>query len=196
MPEQTSFLELLEAARGGDAAAHLELVRLYEPQLRIVARARLGTALRPYLDSVDLVQSVHRSLLIGLRNNKFNITSPQNLVALALTLVRRKVARHWRRVQRQTRLMGNGESSDWVQTLSTLGPSSDDPAQTAEFNDQVRHVCTTLDASERQVVQMRLEGYSIAEVARSMDIEPHLLRVRLSRLRQRLRDTGLLTEWL
>ena len=40
-----------------------ELVAAYEPEVRLVARVRLGTALRPYLDSVDLVQSVHRSVL-------------------------------------------------------------------------------------------------------------------------------------
>ena len=47
----------------------------------------LGPALRPYLDSLDLVQSVHRSLLLGLRQEKYDISSPDQIIALAVTLV-------------------------------------------------------------------------------------------------------------
>src|SRR5207302_3303979 len=98
------FASVLARARGGDRAALGQLAREYEPKLRLVARVLLGPALRPYLDSVDLVQSVHRSLLLGLRDQKFDISSPENLLGLALTMVRRKVARHWRHLQRQRRL--------------------------------------------------------------------------------------------
>lgn len=197
MPEQPpNFVLLLTAARGGDQAALAELTQLYEPQLRVVARTRLGPALRPYLDSVDLVQSVHRSLLIGLRGNRFDISTPHNLIALAMTIVQRKVARHWRHLQRQRRLESGVLTGDLAQNLSSLSGCSEDPAKAAEFNDQVRHICNALDAGERRVLEMRLEGHSIAEVARSMGLDPHLLRVRLGRLRQRLRDIGIITEWL
>src|SRR5262245_25926969 len=89
---------LLARARSGDGAARDELARPYEPKLRLVARVLLGPALRPYLDSVDLVQSVHKSLLVGLRDQKFAFNSPDDLLALAVTMVRRKVARQWRRL--------------------------------------------------------------------------------------------------
>src|SRR5690242_14346541 len=93
------FSDLLALARQGDEAALSQLVNEYEREVHTVARIRLGSALRPYVDSLDLVQSVHRSLLIGLRDGRFDISTPQNLVALALTIVRRKVARQWRKVQ-------------------------------------------------------------------------------------------------
>src|SRR5689334_16793890 len=85
------FAALLARARRGDREALEQLARQYEPKLRLVARVLLGPALRPYLDSLDLVQSVHKSLLVGLRQDKFAINTPENLLALALTLVRRKV---------------------------------------------------------------------------------------------------------
>src|SRR5262245_64988218 len=103
-PEE--FAALLDRARHGDREALGRLARRYEPDVRLVARVRLGRALRPYLDTVDLVQSVHRSLLLGLRRGEFDVSSPEKLVALALALVRCKVARHWRRVRRQARLSG------------------------------------------------------------------------------------------
>src|ERR1700677_2998952 len=104
MPETLDdFGVLLASARAGDQAALVELARKYEPEVRIVAHVLLGPALRPHLDSVDLVQSVHRSLMLGLRNCKFDISSPEKLIALALTMVRRKVARHWRHLRKQQR---------------------------------------------------------------------------------------------
>jgi RNA polymerase sigma-70 factor (ECF subfamily) len=190
-----NFPALLQAARAGDQNSLAELTRLYEPQLRVLARSRLGPALRPYLDSVDLVQSVHRSLMVGLKDNKFDISTPNNLVALAMTLVQRKIARQWRHLQRQRRLE-SGSSDDLLPNLSLLCAASDDPARAAEFNDQLRRVYNAFDANERRVLQLRLDGYTIAEVARLIGMDPHLLRVRLGRLRQLLRETGVLSEWL
>ena len=71
MAEPNDFTDLLERARQGDDAALGELAQRYEPEVRMVARVLLGPALRPYLDSVDVVQSVHRSLMVGIRANKF-----------------------------------------------------------------------------------------------------------------------------
>src|SRR6516165_6904338 len=104
------FTGLLARARDGDPEALAELVRQYEPEVRIVARVLLGPALRPYLDSLDLVQSVHRSLLLGLRHGKVDVSSPERLVALATTMVRRKIARQWRRLQRQKRVDVEGDA--------------------------------------------------------------------------------------
>src|SRR3954447_26621985 len=105
MPEEppTEFADLMARAGRGDEAALAELSRQYEPKVRVVARVLLGPALRPYLDSVDLVQSVHKSLMLGLRQDKFELATPENLLALALTLVRRRVPRQWRRIRRQQR---------------------------------------------------------------------------------------------
>jgi RNA polymerase sigma-70 factor (ECF subfamily) len=65
---QKEFAALLARVRRGDDAALTELTQLYERDVWIAARVRLGTALRPYLDQIDLVQSVHCSLLSGLQS--------------------------------------------------------------------------------------------------------------------------------
>src|SRR5262249_31252054 len=186
MPEPAEdFAALLARARRGDQAALTELVRQYEPKLRIVARVLLGPALRPYLDSMDLVQSVHRSLLIGLRRDKFDIATPEQLLALARTMVQRKVARHWRRLQRQQRLSGGASPGGNLPPLLMARSSPQDaPARAAEFNDQVEHLCRDLEASQRRMLELRLRGYSTAEIAQDLGIHPIALRVRMTRLRQ------------
>src|SRR5262245_43354433 len=99
--EDSDFSALLEQARQGDQAAFEELISRYEPEVRIIARVMLGPAMRSHLDSLDIVQSVHRSLLRNLRSDKFQIEAPQQLVALAVQMARRKVAHQWRKLRRQ-----------------------------------------------------------------------------------------------
>jgi RNA polymerase sigma factor (sigma-70 family) len=196
-PSAPSFAALLGRARQRDPEAVSELCRQYEPRLRVVARVLLGPALRPTLDSMDLVQSVHRSLLIGVRDEKFDIATPENLIALALTLLRRKVARHWRRAQRQRRLESGGSGIDLLPTiLADLTTPEAGPAEVVQYRDQVEQLCRQLDATERHVLSLRLDGYTTAEIAHQLGLNHTTLRVRLTRLRERLRTTGVLHDWL
>lgn len=189
------FDELVAAARAGDPAALGELARRYEPQVRLVARKRLSAALRPYLDSMDLVQSVHRSVLIGLREDRFDIAHPDQLVALALTIVRRKAARKWQREQRRQRLSGGG-SGDLPDLFAALAGPDADPTEVAQYRDAVAHVCARCDDSERRAMELLLLGYRTADAARELGLNPDVLRVKVSRLRARLRAVGVGAEWL
>jgi RNA polymerase sigma-70 factor (ECF subfamily) len=194
-PEQ--FSELLTRARQGDHAALVRLTEEYEPDVRLVARVLLGPALRPHVDSVDLVQSVHHSVMIGLRHDRFDISKPENLVALALTILRRKVARKWRRHQRQERhSLGPADSGNLPPILAGLDQPAADPAEALAYQDGVQQLFHHLDETERKVMELRLQGHSTAEVARQLNLDPDALRVRLHRLRQRLRAAGALEEWL
>jgi RNA polymerase sigma factor (sigma-70 family) len=195
--EASNFAALIERARQGDRQAIGQLAQLYEPEVRIVARVRLGRALRPYLDSVDLVQSVHRSLIIGLRQDRFKLTSPEKMINLALVIVRRKVARHWRQLRRQQRLDGRlGDSGQITDLLSSLSDFQPDPVRAAEFHEAVEKVCAALNATERRLIELRLDGYSTAEAARALGLDADVLRVQLGRLRKRLRASGVMTDWL
>jgi RNA polymerase sigma factor (sigma-70 family) len=198
MPESTrDFATLLARARGGDRSAIEQLARDYEPKLRLVARVLVGPALRPYLDSVDLVQSVHKSLILGLRNEKFAFESPDDLLALAITLVRRKAARQWRSVQRQKRMSGaTNPATDLTAVFTTLSPPQDDPARAAEFHDLVAEVCKNMTDVERNIVEARLQGHTPREIAAQLGLSDVAFRVRLTRLRQRLRAAGILDDWL
>ena len=190
-----AFAELVSRARGGDSQAVAELVRRYEPDVRLVARQRLGPALRPYLDSMDLVQSVHRSLMRGLQDQRFDWTSPEQLIGLAVTMVRRKAAHAWRKLRRQQRLH-DGPDGELPQLLLGLSAAGSDPAQTVALEDAIERLCSNLDALDRQLLERSLLGYRTVEIAQELGQNPDVLRVRLSRLRQRLRRAGLADEVL
>ena len=192
MTDASDFELLLTAARSGDERAMQQIIDQYEPELRIVARNRLGSALRPHLDTIDLVQSVHRSLMIGLRDARFDIASPQKLVALAVTIVQRKAAKHWRHLKRQQRLSGHEEiNHDLLETILALGSGRDDRLAEIDSREILSQWLDKMDDLERKLVELRLEGYSTVEIAEQLQLDADVLRVKLSRLRKRLRERGL-----
>jgi RNA polymerase sigma factor (sigma-70 family) len=192
------FADILRLAAAGDPAALQRLVAEYEPKVRIVARVLLGPALRPYLDSADLAQSVHLSIVAGLRDQRFRLAGPDDLIGLAVTVLRRKAAKQWRHLQRQRRLSGDGSRSrDGLSgTLAALSGGGTDPAAEAQFRDQLDHLCAHLDESEQRVLALRLDGFTPAEIADQIGVSRVALRVRLTRLRQRLTAAGVVTDWL
>jgi RNA polymerase sigma-70 factor (ECF subfamily) len=196
-PRAPDYAGLVALASRGDRDALDELSRRYEPKIRIVARLVLGPALRPYLDSVDLTQSVHRSLLLGLREGKLVLDDPEQLIGLAVTMLRRKAARHWRHLQRQRRLSGAGPApGDRSAVLASLGGGGSDPVAEAQFRDQVEHLCAHLDETERRILDLRLEGHTSNEIAAQVGLSHVNVRVRLTRLRQRLQASGVVADWV
>ncbi len=192
------FSELLGLAALGDTQAQNTICEQYEQQVRVVARILLGPQLRTHLDSMDLLQSVHRSLLIGIRNDKFSVASPEKLVALACTIVRRKVARQWRMHRRQLSHRTNHSSDRSLIThlLSSISNPHSQPDEIVAYNDQLAKLCRSLDDVELAMLELRLQGYTTGEVAEKLGIHPVAIRVRWTRLRQRLDAAKIFSEWL
>jgi RNA polymerase sigma-70 factor (ECF subfamily) len=140
------------------------------------------------------MQSVHRSLLIGLRDAKIDLRSPQALVGLAAVMVRRKVARKWRRMRRQHRLSGvasETNSGDLPDVMASLGAPSRDPARLAQLREQFAEILSRLDESDRELIRLRIDGYRTVDAAGVLGISPDVARVRLSRLRKKLQEAHL-----
>ncbi len=190
----SEFSDLLSEARAGNEEAMSRLVEQYHSDIRIIARAHLGPALRPYMDSLDLVQSVHHSLIVGLRAKRFEFTSADKLVALASVVLRRKIARHWRTLRRQQRESGvRPPDSNLPDYVVSLAGRERDPADIASFRDQIAFVLGRLKGDDRDLITLRLEGYSTADAARLLNLDADVARVRMSRLRRQLKDTTYLS---
>jgi RNA polymerase sigma factor (sigma-70 family) len=183
--------------QGADEEALAALVREYEPEIRRAATVRLGPLLRPHLDSVDLVQSVYITLLKGLRDDKFHIAGPHELVALSAEIIRRKVSQVWKRLKRRTELNNNLAGVHEDAEHRVVGRESlPDPIADAELRDGIERIMNEVDAADRKLLELRMQGFSTAEAARALGADPDVLRVRLSRLRKKLTDKGMLAEWL
>jgi RNA polymerase sigma factor (sigma-70 family) len=173
---------LLARVHDGDETALTRLLLHYEPRLRTAVHVLLGPLLRPRFDSLDLIQSVHRVLLHGLRNGNYDLSDPENIISLAITVARRKVARNWRRLQLEQAHL------EALRGAGTAPHSLSDPAAIAQFRDSIRQMLVQLRDDDRRLFELRLEGHSTPEIASLLNCDAHALRARLARLRQRNRS--------
>ena len=188
------FDALLGRARDGDERAISDLLEQCEPEIRRTARALLGRLLRPYIDSVDVAQSVQVALLLGLRDRTIDVSTPEKLAGLAARMVRNKVADHWRRIRRRDRLLTRRVEDRDLGAL--LASACEEPDEIGAREEAVEKILDGLEPADRRVLELRLLGHSTAEIARALGINGDVLRVRLSRLRKRLRDRRLLADWI
>jgi RNA polymerase sigma factor (sigma-70 family) len=176
------FRTLVDLARRGDERALIELTQSYEREIRLAARVLLGPLLRPELDSMDLVQSVHRRLIIDLRRGKVGASGPEQLRGLVMTIMRHRVGQ-WRRRQLCRQRLDGVARDDGRRSYAA---ESREAACVAEDDDRASQLMSRLNPAEREVDQLRLRGYSTAEAARELGLDPDVLRVRLCRMRRRL----------
>lgn len=189
LPPDDDFVALLARVRGGDDAAAGELVVRYERAVLRAVRSRLGQNMRRAMDSMDVVQSVHQSLLMGLRSQRYEMSSPAQLIALAVVMVQRKIARHWRKIK-QLPAAGDTIGHSHGTPLSGLASDEPAPAEQAAAGDLLEQFLSQLDEFDRQLVRLKLEGHSSVEAAAILGREPAFIRMRWSRLRQLLRSRG------
>ncbi len=197
MPPANEFADLLERVRRGDREALGELLSQYEPALRRFARAHLGPTLRPYADSLDLVQSAHKSMMVALWSGRYEFSSPEKLLALAKTILQRKVAHLAQHAGRQRRTdAGPGDDSSPPGPIQSLRSPDSGPAEAAEFHNALEHVCRQLTQRERHILMLLVQGHTRKEIAEALGEDPHAFRVYWGRVTERLRDSGTLSAWL
>jgi len=170
---------LLRRAEAGDSTALGNLLRRYEPRVRLAARVLLGRTFRGAFDSLDLVQSVHRALLPGLRGGRYTYADEDQLIGLAVTVLRHKV-------QRLARKRRPAELTDAAEPVERGA----EPLAIASANDLLARLVDQLDGLDRRAVELLAQGYNTVEIAAVLNCTPAVLRARLSRLRRRLREAG------
>jgi ECF sigma factor len=113
---------VIRLARAGDEAAAASLTRAYEPFIRRFVQFRMRRRsdhdrLQPEVDTVDICQSVFKSLFVGLRGGRFELAGPEQLQKLLAAMVRFKVATKARRLSLFRPLSWN------LQVVHALRPS-------------------------------------------------------------------------
>jgi RNA polymerase sigma-70 factor (ECF subfamily) len=188
-----SFAEFFRRVRAGDEAAAAELVRRYEPALRLEVRLRLlDPKLRRLLDPADLCQSVLGSFFVRAASGQYDLDSPGKLLALLRAMARNKVARQARKQQalrRDVRLdvSLDADGGPGGLPVASAGPSPSRLAIGREMLDALR---SRLSAEERQVADLRGQGCEWAEVAARLGGTPE------GRRKQHARAVGRVAEEL
>jgi RNA polymerase sigma factor (sigma-70 family) len=189
--DEFSFADLIGRVRAGDGRAATELVRRYEPAVRVAVRVRLtDPGLRRILDSMDVCQSVFGGFFVRAAAGQFDLARPEQLLKLLAVMARNKVTNHAlkqqaaRRDHRRVRPSGVDEAA-----VAAAGPSPSEVVSHQELLVQFRKRLTEL---ERQVAEQRAQGRSWAEIAEGVGGHPDALRMQFTRAIDRVsRELGL-----
>src|SRR6476469_3927983 len=89
------YTDFIRRIRQGDERAAEELIRRYEPEIRLEIRTLLrlrDPRLRRVFDSMDICQSVLASFFVRAAAGQYELDRPEQLVRLLVAIARTKVA--------------------------------------------------------------------------------------------------------
>jgi RNA polymerase sigma-70 factor (ECF subfamily) len=165
MPDSDSK-NLVARWRDGDQQAAAELYRRYASRLIALARGQLPGKLAGRIDPEDVVQSVYRTFFADAQEDRFSLQRGGDLWQLLVAITIHKVYDHlkWHRrakrtVEREIRL---GDDNRVQDHLVTHEPS---PVEALALLDQVQQVMRGLDPLTRRILELRLQGHNLEEIA-------------------------------
>ncbi len=188
MNADSSFVDLMGRLRAGDQEAARRIFNEYAHRLIGLARSRLDNQVLQKEGPEDVVQSALASFFRRHAREPFDLASWDSLWALLTVITLRKCGHRTeyyralcRDVRRDARLSCDEES-----TGSFLAIARDpSPAEVTALRDLLEQLLRGLDERERQIVQLALEHYSVAEISRLVGRSEYLVRRLLERVRGR-----------
>jgi len=170
LPLDQQSVSLVERWRAGDQQAATELFRRYAGRLIALARSRLRGELTTRVDPEDVVQSACRSFFVGVRAGDYELEEEGDLwgllVAITLHKLQHQVAYH--KAQKRG---GGGADQDFGSENSLFGlqpqalARDPSPLEALTLIEQLEQLVQALDPWHRQVLELRLQGYQLAEIA-------------------------------
>jgi RNA polymerase sigma factor (sigma-70 family) len=178
--DDQASVELLEKLRQGDKQAAEQIYCRFVERLIAFAGSRLSPIMASRFDPEDVVQSVFRSLSVRAREGKFVVSRNGDLwkllVSITINKLRGQIDRHSaakRRVGREVSVDSLLRSPDLLREIATQDPS---PADAAELVDEVRHLMKQLEPDQRTCLELRLQGFSLEEIAMQTDCSERTVR--------------------
>ncbi len=143
---------------------------------RVRALSQMARASIPVAEREDMWQDVCSDILK--RRAQGILFMDERLPGLVRTIVFRRIADRRRKKQRSVE-MCFGRTNDLLSSLP--GPDTSSARRIAEI-----HVLCS--PTERELLSLRLEGYSASDIAKSLGVSPADVNRRFNRLKIRLRD--------
>ena len=172
---------LLEQLNRGDVQAVEQLMRDYEPYLRMIVRRHLANSLRARFDSVDVVQSVWVQALHGLGRGPWQVADRADLRALLVTITRRRL------ISRCRHHRASIESQAPDEEIERLpNPSQPRPSEIAQAEELWSKMLALCPPEHHEVLRLRRQGLLLEEIAARTGMHEGSIRRILRRLARRL----------
>jgi RNA polymerase sigma-70 factor, ECF subfamily len=173
--------------QSGEPGYEAEVVERYTIRLLEFARRQLPERMRRRVDPEDVVQSVYRSFFRRVKNGQFSLEDSLDVWRLLAAMTFHKATKAVR-FHHQKRRDVRRETTLPESNASRRGPAISDPApgpeDVATLLECAERLCGLLPVHHRAVFLLRLEGFSIEEIAQRVNrSQGTVLRV-LARVRE------------
>ena len=181
-------LVLLERFRGGDELAAEALFARYFERLTSLARSRLSTRLARRTDPEDIVLSVYRSFFVEAREGRYTLGRGGDLWRLLASITRHKLLRQVRHQSAARRSFDVEVPLDQVDEGRCVRGARSDPTpeEALALADELERVFSLLDPFGRRVLELRLQGLQISEIAEDAGRSERSVRRSLAQIRDLL----------
>jgi RNA polymerase sigma-70 factor (ECF subfamily) len=185
----TSFVSLMSGLRDGEDGAARKVFERYTRQLVGLARQRLNERLAGKVDAEDVVQSAYKSFFVRQRAGQIDVGNWSSLWGLLTVITLRKVADRAAHFRAGKRDAGRelpapaGEQAPAWQTALDREPNPDEAALLTEV---VEELMRELDADERPVLELSLQGHSTSEISERLGRAERSVRRLREHIRKRL----------
>jgi RNA polymerase sigma-70 factor (ECF subfamily) len=188
--DENESAELVARWQTGDEQAADALFRRYAERLIALARTRLSEKLARRLDPEDVVQSAYRSFFAGARAGRYALEQSGDLwrllVAITLHKLHHQVERHTsakRAVYREQNVPNAGSIGSIPVAALAAEPS---PAEAVALADELEQVMRALNSQQRQVLERRLHGATLDEIAAALQCSQRTVRRVMNQIREYL----------
>lgn len=188
---EPGFADLVARARAGEAAAVAELTRAFEQDVRMMVRVRLPRALRAQFDSMDFVQAVWKSVLVGdVPEDAPTFRDPRHFRGYLAVVARNKVWEEHRRcssrkydLTREERLYVRRGGRDQAREVPAPDPT---PSEQVQADDRLDQLLAGRPPLEALAVRMRRDGRTFEEIAAATGLHERTVRRVFDLLRERM----------
>jgi RNA polymerase sigma-70 factor (ECF subfamily) len=189
-PLDRSLLRLWQA---GNEDAARQIFDRYVERLLALARKRISQRLASRVDPEDVVQSVFRTFFGRVKAGQFTIEDPDDvcklLARITVNKTLRQIAFHKAAKRNASLETGHGdEAHDRLLEVLDREPTPDD---TNTFLDQLEHFLSQLRPQDKQILEMRMQGYNNVEIAEKLGISDRKIRRLMERVRGIAEQEGL-----
>jgi RNA polymerase sigma factor (sigma-70 family) len=182
-------IELLARFRTGDARAADELFSRYTSRLIAMARRRLSAQLARRVDAEDVVQSAYRCFCAAARDDQIVLHRSGDLWRLLAKITLHKLCKQVKHHTAAKRTVARDQTFGGDSSLMALGAAvarTPSPSEAVAVIEEVEQVLKGLSPHHRQMVELRLEGHLIEEIAHAADRSERLVRRVLDQVKDRL----------
>jgi RNA polymerase sigma-70 factor (ECF subfamily) len=189
-PEEQVLIDLW---RRGDQDAARQIVERYVDRLLHLARGRISQRLASRVDPEDIVQSVFRTFFMRVKDGKFVFADQDDLCKLLVRITLHKTLRQvaFHKAAKRDPSQETDQGDHHREQLLALLDSEPTPETTVTFLDQLEHFLAQLLPQERQILEMRMQGYSNDEIAKKLGVYDRKIRRVIEHIRAVAEKEGL-----